>query len=291
MAGYEREWRALVNPSRKTFRAVAENGIGRAFIFFYKNASPLKPGSLASSVPLTSDHWRVIEALFAHVPDTAFFVKDAAGRYVAVNASLVERCGLQDRAELIGRRPEDVFPGDFGRIPTAQDAAVLRTGRPLHDHLEVHWTARRRPGWCLTTKLPLRDGAGKIVGLVGISRDIGTPGDRASIPAGLAEAVDFLAERFHEPVSPAALAKRAGLPPVRFARAIKRIFRITPSQLITQTRLSAAVRLLEQSDDSVAAVALACGFYDHSAFTRAFRSASGQTPTQFRARCRAAAAR
>ncbi len=281
----------VVNSSRCHFLGVAENAIGSAAVFPYRCAFLLKLGSLASAAPLTSDHWRVIEALFAHVPDTAFFVKDAAGRYLAVNASLVERCGLQDRAELIGRRPDDVFPGDYGRIPAAQDAAVLRTGRPLHDHLEVHWSARGRPGWCLTTKLPLRDAAGKIVGLVGISRDIGTPGDRGSIPAGLAEAVDFLAEKFSEPISPAALAKRAGLPPVRFARAIKRIFRITPSQLITQTRLSAAVRLLEQSDDGVAAVALACGFYDHSAFTRAFRSASGQTPTQFRARCRAAMAR
>ena len=226
----------------------------------------------------------MIEALFDHVPDTVFFVKDAAGRYLAVNTSLVARCGLNHKAELIGRRPADVFPGDLGRTPTAQDARVLLTGRPIHDHLELHWYARGKPGWCLTTKLPLRDSSGKITGLVGISRDLRAPGDRENIPASLASTLEFLEEKFAEPVSPAQLAKRAELSPVRFARLIKRIFRITPSQLITQTRLAAAAQLLGGSDRSVADIALACGFYDHSAFTRAFRSATGRTPTEFRSR-------
>lgn len=225
----------------------------------------------------------MVEALFDHVPDTVFFVKDAAGRYAAVNTSLVERCGRRHKSELIGRRPADIFPGELGRTPTAQDARVLRTGRPLHDHLELHWYARGKPGWCLTTKLPLRAAAGKIVGLVGISRDLRAPGDRDNIPIGLAGTLEFLEEKFAEPVSPAQLAKRAGLSPVRFARLIKRIFRLTPRQLITQTRLAAAAQMLAESTRSVADIALACGFYDHSAFTRAFRSATGKTPTEFRA--------
>ncbi len=224
----------------------------------------------------------MVEALFDHMPDTVFFVKDVAGRYLAMNTSLVGRCGLRHKSELIGRRPADVFPGDLGRTPTAQDTRVLRTGHPIHDHLELHWYARGKPGWCLTTKLPLRDAAGKIVGLVGISRDLRAPGDRDSIPASLASTLEFLEEEFGEPISPARLAKRAGLSPVRFARLIKRIFRITPSQLITQTRLAAAAQMLVESDRPVADIALDCGFYDHSAFTRAFRSATGQTPTEFR---------
>lgn len=226
----------------------------------------------------------MVEALFDHVPDTVFFVKDIAGRYAAVNQTLVERAGRRLKSELLGRRPTDIFPGELGSIPAAQDAAVIRTGRPLHNRLELHWHARGRPGWCCTTKLPLRDGAGRIIGLVGISRDLRSPGDRESIPARLAGTLEFLEEEFGEPMSPIQLAKRAGLPPARFARLIKRIFRLTPRQLITQTRLAAAARLLTESEQSVAEVALACGFHDHSAFTRAFRSATGQTPTEFRNR-------
>jgi PAS domain S-box-containing protein len=244
----------------------------------------VKPGTPPDAASALPADWRTVEALFDHVPDTVFFVKDADGRYLAVNQSLVERCGLRQKSELVGRRPADVFPGDLGRMPMAQDARVLRTGRPLLNHLELHWYARGKPGWCLTTKLPLRDAAGNIVGLVGISRDLRAPGERDNIPTSLADTLEFLEEKFAGPVSPALLARRAGLSPVRFARLIKRIFRLTPSQLITQTRLAAAAQLLTDTDRSVADIALACGFYDHSAFTRAFRSATGRTPTEFRAR-------
>ena len=82
---------------------------------------------------------RLLELLFDHTPDIAFFIKDAAGRYLVVNDSLVERHGLRSKSQMLGRRPSDVCPGEFGRIPTEQDAAVLRTGRPIIERLELHW--------------------------------------------------------------------------------------------------------------------------------------------------------
>lgn len=225
----------------------------------------------------------LMEQLFDHVPDAVFFVKDAQGRYQAVNQTLVERCGLRAKRELLGRHVREVFPREMAERYAAQDESVLRTGRPIIDRLELHWYPRRRPGWCLTTKLPLRDAAGKTVGLAGISRDLRAPGDAEIIPPSLAGVLDHLERHFDEPVSPSALARKAGLPPVRFARLIKRIFRLTPGQLITQTRLAAASRLLQETSRPVAEIAHACGFYDHSAFTRAFRSATGVTPSEFRA--------
>jgi AraC-like DNA-binding protein len=100
----------------------------------------------------------------------------------------------------------------------------------------------------------------------------------------LAAALDHLEAHYDEEVTPTSLAALAGIPPVRFARLIKRLFRTTPSQLISHTRLTAASRLLEDSRKPVAEIAHACGFYDHSAFTRAFRAATGMTPTRFRRR-------
>jgi PAS domain S-box-containing protein len=223
-----------------------------------------------------------IEQLFDHVPETAFFLKDRHGRYLAVNQSLVERCGLREKRDLVGRHVRDIFPAELAERYAAQDETVLRAGQPIIDRLELHWYARRQSGWCLTTKLPMRDSLGNIVGLVGISRDLRAPGDSEAIPAGLAGTLEYLETHYAESLSPASLARHAGLPPVRFARLIKRIFRVTPHQLITQTRLAAASRLLHETTQSVADIACACGFYDHSAFTRAFRSATDLTPTQFR---------
>ena len=228
-------------------------------------------------------HPDALADLFDHVPDTVFFVKDMAGRYLAVNRTLAERCGLDDRQALIGRGVKEVFPPALAARFAAQDESVLRTGRPILDRLELHWYERGREGWCLTTKLPMRDSQGRIVGLIGISRDLRAPGDQDSIPVGLAETLEHLEENYADTMTPSLLAGKAGLSQTRFARLIKRIFRLTPSQLITQTRLAAASRLLRETDQPVADVAVACGFYDHSAFTRAFRSATGMTPTAFRA--------
>jgi PAS domain S-box-containing protein len=224
-----------------------------------------------------------VAELFKHVPDTVFFVKDRAGRYVLFNQSLVERCGLHGENDLLGRHVRDIFPAELGARYTAQDEQVLRTGRPVIDQLELHWYSHRRTGWCLTTKLPLRDASGKIVGLMGLSRDLHALREAAQIPAGLLAALEYLDACYAEPISTPLLARKSGLPPVRFARLIKRIFRLTPTQLIAQRRLAAASQLLRESDLAVAEIALSCGFYDHSAFTRAFHSATGSTPTRFRA--------
>ena len=229
---------------------------------------------------------RVVEQLFDHVPDTVFFVKGLDGLYRLVNRSLVERCGLRSKSELLGRHVRAIFPNELGGRYAAQDEAVFRSGRPIEERLELHWYPNRQTGWCLTTKLPLRTCDGRVVGLVGISRDLRAPGDSEIIPPSLTRVLEFLEGNYQDPVSPAALATLAGLSPVRFARLIKRIFRLTPSQLITQTRLAAASRMLEETDKAVAEVALACGFYDHSAFARSFKSATGVTPRDFRLRSR-----
>ena len=226
---------------------------------------------------------RLLEQLFDHTPDTAFFIKDAAGCYLFVNHSLLERHGLRDKSQVLGRRPCDVCAGDFGRIPAEQDAYVLRTGRPIIERLELQWRSPHKPVWCLTTKLPMRDAEGNVTGIIGISKDVRSPVAPQEIPASVAAALARLEGSYAEPLTPSGLARIAKLPPARFARLIKRIFGVTPVQLIAQTRIAAASRLLRETDRPVAEIALECGFYDHSAFTRAFRAVVGVTPTQFRA--------
>ena len=68
------------------------------------------------------------EALFDHMPDTVFFIKDRDGRYVSANQTLVERCGLRDKSELLGRRPSDVLGETLGRITSPLNMAFLCAG-------------------------------------------------------------------------------------------------------------------------------------------------------------------
>lgn len=224
----------------------------------------------------------LLARLFDQSPDVAFFVKDAEGRYVSVNESLLERHGLQSKTQAIGKRPREICPGDFGRIPSEQDDKVLQTGRPLIDHLEMQWHRPHDPVWCLTTKLAIRDPDGHVIGLIGYSRDVRIPVEPHEIPAGFAGVLEEFEQDLAGDVTPASLATSSDLSPQRLARLTKRLFGLTPSQFITKTRVAAASRLLRETEQSIAEVAHACGFYDHSAFTRAFRSATGVTPTEYR---------
>lgn len=235
----------------------------------------------AAPAPPTLSPETMVE-LFEQLPEVAFFIKDRLGRYTAVNASLLRRSGLRERTDLLGKTVGEIFPPDLAARFEAQDSAVIRTGRPVRDQLELHWYADRRRGWCLTTKLPLRGPDGAVTGLAGISRDVRPPGETDDVPSAVAAALAWLKAHFHEPVTAAGLAARAGMPAGRFARISKRLLGLSPQQLIHQTRLQAAATLLESTALSVAEIAVACGFTDHSAFTRAFKSALGHTPTRHR---------
>lgn len=223
----------------------------------------------------------LLESLFDHSPDIAFFVKDQEGRYVSVNQSLMERYGLRAKRDVMGKRINDICPGELGRQAVEQDQRVLRTGKSLVEHLELHWAKPYRPVWCLTTKVAIRDSAGSVVGLVGYSRDLRLPLETAEVPPAFAEAMAEFEQTLSSEVTPAWLAKRSGLSNQRLTRLVKRLFGVTTGQLITKTRIAAGSRLLIESTLSVADVAQACGYYDQSAFTRAFRSATGLSPTEF----------
>ena len=225
---------------------------------------------------------KILSSLFDAAPDVAFFVKDAAGRYVVVNDSLVKRHGLGSKSEAIGKKSRDICQGELGQVPSEQDEEVLRTGRPLLEHLEMQWSRQKEPVWCLTTKLPIPDDEGRVVGLVGFSRDVRVPVQTEEIPDGFARVLKEFEKTLSTKVTPTTLAEQSGLTPQQFIRFTKRIFQLTPTQLITKVRIAAASRMLLDTERTVAEIALACGYYDHSAFTRAFRNATGVTPSVFR---------
>ncbi|MFG0288494.1 MAG: helix-turn-helix domain-containing protein [Rhodopirellula sp. JB044] len=230
----------------------------------------------------------LLAQLFEQAPDVAFFVKDTEGRYLTVNTSLAQRHGLENSEDAIGKRPRDICVGRFGLVPTDQDSEVLQTGRPLVDHLEMQWHLPHEPVWCLTTKLPVVDDEGNVIGLVGFSRDVRSPVEIHEIPEEFAAALEYFEGNLTEFNTPSALAERSNLSLQRLARLTKRLFGLTPSQFISKTRIAVASRLLYETDKPISEIALTSGFYDQSAFTRAFRIATGVTPTEYRKQARQA---
>jgi len=220
-----------------------------------------------------------LETLFDALPDVVFFVKDAAGRYTHANLTLVRRLVLTRREDVIGRSVTELFPAVMGGSYASQDQRVL-DGEVIENQLEVHIFANRTPGWCLTCKRPLRRDD-DVCGVVGISRDLGQPDGRHPTYVRLGRVLGHMQEHYADRVRVASLAKLADLSVAQLERHFRRVFQLTPQQVLTKLRIEAAMRLL-QGDDSVAAIGLACGFADQSSFARQFKATVGMSPRDYR---------
>ena len=230
------------------------------------------------------------EALFDALPDVVFFIKDRHGRYARVNRAFAERCAGGDKSRLVGRLPSEVFPSALASSYARQDAQVLRTGKAVEHQLELHLYPGGRAGWCLTSKQPLRDAAGEIVGLGGISRDLNAPAENAPGFQELAVALRFMKKHFQESLRIEEIASHAGLSVSQFESRLRRLFQMSPLQLLHKLRLDEATRLLRETELSLGEIALQTGWCDQSAFTRQFSRYAGLAPGKFRAVARAGGA-
>lgn len=237
---------------------------------------------MAAESDLFSTHG-FAEALFDALPDVVFFIKDSHGRYVRVNQALADRCTGGDKTKLLGKKPAEVFPIALAASYARQDEAVVKSGRPVEHQLELHIYPGGKAGWCLTTKHPLRNAKGRVIGVAGISRDLNAPSDKAAGFAELAAALKFMQAHYAESLRIEDIAKKAGLSVYQFEQRVQRLFQMSPLQLLHKLRLDEATRLLRETDLPLGEIALQTGWCDQSAFTRHFSRYAGLGPGKFRA--------
>jgi PAS domain S-box-containing protein len=239
-------------------------------------ASALTALVAALGRPLVGDE------LFDSIPDTIFFIKDAAGRYVAANKVLAERTGFPAKEALIGLSADQVFPGELGRRIAEQDRALLRSARSLKGELELHLYPDGAEGWCLTWKEPLFDRAGRVIGLVGLSRDLRPANATPEETTALSVALRFAQTHPELPLKVSDLAERAKLSLFQFDQRIRSMFGLSAGQYLTRLRIEQASERLRRSDEPISQIALDCGYADQTAFTRQFRKTVGMSPGSYR---------
>jgi PAS domain S-box-containing protein len=227
---------------------------------------------------------RELIALSDTLTEVIFCVKDTEGVYVEVNAAFVRRTGAFSKRQVIGSRATDHFGPELAERYEEQDRRVIETGRALRDQLELIQQSTGAHGWYLTTKLPVFDDDGTVVGLVSVSRDLKTPSEESVALDGLQTVVDHVRGHLSEPLRVADLAAIAGCSPAQLERRMRKVFGVTATQYVLRVRVEAARRLLVETDEPLAIIAGRCGFYDQSAFTRRFARLTNATPAQFRAR-------
>ncbi len=223
-----------------------------------------------------------VEQLFDCLSDVVFFIKDADGRYVVVNDTLARRCGAARKSELIGKTPSQVLGASLGASYEKQDQAVLETGEPILNQLELHIYPNRSVGWCMTNKRALRANDGAFAGLTGISQDLRAPDMNHEDYAQLQSAIEYADEHLGDPPDTETLSLVARMSPYQLDRRMRRTFGLTTGQWVLKQRLDLARRELLQTNKPIIEIALNAGYRDQSAFSRQFLRATGFAPSAFR---------
>ena len=128
----------------------------------------------------------LLSTLMENLPHRIYF-KDLDSRFIVVSRACSEWHGFKDPGDMIGKSDGDLFSTEHADAALADEREIIRTGNPIVDYEEKETRPDSEDTWASTTKMPLRDAEGHIIGTFGISRDITEKKRAAEKLAQLAE--------------------------------------------------------------------------------------------------------
>jgi AraC-like DNA-binding protein len=218
--------------------------------------------------------------LFDTLSDTYYFAKNRAGQFVWGNRLLQEQHALLDVDDILGKTDHDFFRCDIADRIRADDLSVMEHGVTVKNKLEVIGGDNGELIWLFTTKVPIRNRHGEVVGIEGFSRDAQRSQDTIAPFHEFRACIEYLQEHLMDGISIDHLARLSCMSLSTFERKFKQYFSLTPKQYILHMKVHEACRLLPTAN-SIARVALETGFGGQSYFTKQFRSVVGITPKQY----------
>lgn len=216
------------------------------------------------------------------LPDSLFMIKDRDSRYIYMSRELKRAIHFPLEDEIVGKTDFDLFPHIVAERFRQNDLLVLRDGRTLQDELHAAIFFDMPAVWAFSSKSPLRDARGQIVGLITTNRrytDVVGDDDELN---RLLPAIEWITKHFDEKIVIEDLAEMCDVSSSRFMTIFRERLGTTARAFLEQVRLRHAVFALQHSSLPIATIALRCGFYDHSAFVKRFKRLTGSTPLKFR---------
>ena len=114
---------------------------------------------------------KLLRILIETIPDR-IYVKDLEERYVLDNAAHRSYLKVKDPGEVEGRTARDFFPVEMAEVYHEDEAAVIRNDKPILNQEEPSWDSEGNLIWLSTSKVPLHDTEGKLMGILCINSDI-----------------------------------------------------------------------------------------------------------------------
>ncbi len=113
----------------------------------------------------------LFRSLLDHIPDNVFF-KDRESRFLCLSKGMVRYFGFQNDSDLFNKTDADIFTAEHAQQALEDERKILETGRPIIGQEEKETWPDGHETWVQTSKLPLIDRHGRIIGTMGVSRDV-----------------------------------------------------------------------------------------------------------------------
>jgi len=241
-------------------------------------AASIKEGLLAAMDPVAGFH-----ALFDFIDSVFFFAKDPDGRILFANPQLLRHYGFSKSEEMIGKTDFDFLPRSLAEEYRRDDLQVIKSRQPLIRQVELFLDDKGVPGWYMTTKLPIISKQGKAIGVMGVIQEFDASHPRFFGGKQLSQLINYITDHPLESIRPGELTKVSGLSARKIQRLFLETLNTTPRDLLMKLRIRKSCDLLRFTDAPISEIAMDCGFYDQSAFTRNFKKRMGITPKHYRA--------
>ena len=124
--------------------------------------------------PLRLDDPGLSQDLFAFLLENAtdqIYFKDTEGRFLCASRAVADFMGVQNPADLIGKTDFDFWSEQTAREAATDEKRIIETGQPLVGKVEKLIYPSGRVTWDYTSKLPLRNARGEIIGICGVNKD------------------------------------------------------------------------------------------------------------------------
>lgn len=220
--------------------------------------------------------------LFDHLPEAMAWIKDEGHRFHWANRSFVLHLGLQSAVQMVGRTDFDFFNAALANQHRFDDEKVL-SGEQVIARIELVGLFEHTARWCVTSKIPLHNRRGRIIGTAGVTYPLKDK-EIAMAHVPLGPAMHFISEHYGESIDNSKLAKACGLSVRSFERHFRAMYQTSPHDYIRQMRVRMSCNALVYSAKTLSELATEFGFSDQSHFAKEFRHYFGETPSAYRRR-------
>ncbi|MFT4937732.1 MAG: AraC-like DNA-binding protein [Paraglaciecola sp.] len=229
---------------------------------------------------LQFDHPQLLE-MFDLLPDILFWIKDVNSRVMYANQSYRDHLGSGSTDTVTGKTDMDFLPKHIAKQFIVDDKKVV-LGEIVSDRLEMNILESGEICWFTTSKRPLFNQHGDIIGSYGCSRHLEKTSIALSGMVALKAPVTFIRAHYMDKICMSQLAEISHLSISALERRFKKFLGKTPQTYITQVRLENAKRLLIETTLPISVVGEEVGFSDPSYFSRKFQQLFEELPSEFR---------